>query len=258
MGACSSGQYDLPPAWMALAGPLPPLPPQTFRDADPNLPTFSKIPPVGYTTRRALLCGALWVLQVPRGSAPSLCPFPPALFNTGPLWLLPPGSSGALGPVAGSSRAAATAAVTLAGVLQSWRPLELKSAAFSLGSSAPRPFLPDALVMPPRGLRLHPCVLILGCRRWHRPSDQQLGSLPHPSGLERAAALASESRGHREAESPCLTTSVCHGAAQARPQPQPAPCMSSLQATCPPQQPPARGTLCSHLLAQPRASSSCD
>lgn len=260
MGACSTGHYTFPPAWMAPAVPLSPSLPQTFCNADPNLPIFRGAPdPVGYRARRALLCGAPWVLQLPRGPAPSLCPFLPALFNTSPLWLLPPGSSGTLVPVAGSSRAAATAAVTLAGVLQSRRPLELKPAGFSLGSSAPCPALWDALVMPPGGLRLRPCILILGWRRWLLPSDQQLGSLPHRSGLERAAALASESRGRGEAGSPHLTTSTCHGAAPAHPQPQPAPCVSSLHATCPPpQQPPARGTLCSHLLAQPRASLSCD
>lgn len=145
------------------------------------------------------------------------------------------GAQAHLCPVAGSSRAAAPAAVTLAGVLQSWRPSELISAGFSLGSSAPFPALPDALVMPPRGLRLHPCILILGRRRWLLPSDQQLGSLPHRSGLELAAALAAECWGHGEAGSPSLTTSMCHGAARARPQPQPAPCVSALCATCPPQ-----------------------
>lgn len=221
---------------MAPAVPLPPLLPQTSCNADPNLPIFRGAPgPVGYRARRALLCGAAWVLWLSRGPAPSFFPLLPALFNTSPLWLLPPGSSGTLCPVAGSSRAAAPAAVTLAGVLQSWRPLELISAGFSLGSSAPFPALPDALVMPPRGLRLHPCILILGRRRWLLPSDQQLGSLPHRSGLERAAALASESWGHGEAGSPCLTMSMCHGAARERPQPQPAPCVSALCATCPPQ-----------------------
>lgn len=103
-----------------------------------------------------------------------------------------------------------------------------------------------------------------GQRQWLLPSDQPFRSLPHRSGLECADKPASEAQGLREAESPCLTRSACRGAAQVRPQPQPAPgrlspCTGTVSLLCtarPPtvgQTPGRGGPLLPPLLAQPRA-----
>jgi len=79
------------------------------------------------------------------------------------------------------------------------------------------------------------------------PSDQPFRSLLRRPGLERADKPTSEPEGLREVESPCLTRSGCHGAAQARPQPQPAPgslllCTSTVSLLCTARPPPVGQT----------------